>query len=108
MTTGTEKEAGMTMMAAIQVGSVFIEFSRFLPSGSQARWRVERIVALPNLPEHVAIRKLEQIGRESCRERVCKYVEISVVAVALKKKKRKEKLDNDNRNNRIQTLKHTK
>src|SRR3546814_6090128 len=54
----------MTMMAAIQVGSVFIEFSRFLPSGSQARWRVERIVALPNLPEHVAIRKLEPGGEE--------------------------------------------
>src|SRR3546814_11719504 len=28
-----------------------------------------------------------QIGRASCRERVCPYVEISVVAVALKKKK---------------------
>src|SRR3546814_11259354 len=27
-----------------------------------------------------------QIGRASCRERVCQYVEISVVAVALKKK----------------------
>src|SRR3546814_20972112 len=28
----------------------------------------------------------EQIGRESCRERVCQYVEISVVAVSLHKK----------------------
>src|SRR3546814_17333925 len=28
----------------------------------------------------------EQIGRASCRERVCQYVSISVVAVALKKK----------------------
>src|SRR3546814_11796531 len=28
-----------------------------------------------------------QIGRESCRERVCQYVSISVVAVSLKKKK---------------------
>src|SRR3546814_15955260 len=28
-----------------------------------------------------------KIGRESCRERVCTYVSISVVAVALKKKK---------------------
>src|SRR3546814_11424678 len=27
-----------------------------------------------------------QIGRESCRERVCQYVSISVVAVPLKKK----------------------
>src|SRR3546814_20833802 len=28
-----------------------------------------------------------KIGRASCRERVCQYVEISVVAVSLKKKK---------------------
>src|SRR3546814_11618837 len=27
-----------------------------------------------------------EIGRATCRERVCKYVEISVVAVSLKKK----------------------
>src|SRR3546814_14509658 len=32
---------------------------------------------------------LPQIGRASCRERVCKYVYISVVAVPLKKKKKK-------------------
>src|SRR3546814_18074545 len=30
----------------------------------------------------------EQIGRASCRERVCQYVSISVVAVSLKKKQR--------------------
>src|SRR3546814_14862055 len=29
---------------------------------------------------------LNEIGRASCRERVCQYVEISVVAVSLKKK----------------------
>src|SRR3546814_12120700 len=29
----------------------------------------------------------QQIGRASCRERVCQYVEISVVAESLKKKK---------------------
>src|SRR3546814_14521020 len=29
---------------------------------------------------------VEEIGRASCRERVCQYVEISVVAVSLKKK----------------------
>jgi hypothetical protein len=64
MTAGTEKEAGVKVMDAIQVGAVFVEHSRFLPSGSQARWRVERFVALPNLPEHVAIRKLEPGGEE--------------------------------------------
>src|SRR3546814_20211341 len=31
---------------------------------------------------------LGQIGRASCRERVCQYVSISVVAVSLKKKER--------------------
>src|SRR3546814_19167135 len=31
----------------------------------------------------------EKIGRASCRERVCQYVSISVVAVALKKKQDK-------------------
>src|SRR3546814_20266820 len=30
-----------------------------------------------------------EIGRASCRERVCQYVKISVVAVSLKKKKNK-------------------
>src|SRR3546814_19948141 len=30
-----------------------------------------------------------EIGRASCRERVCQYVSISVVAVSLKKKKHK-------------------
>src|SRR3546814_13684136 len=32
-----------------------------------------------------------EIGRASCRERVCQYVEILVVAVSLKKKKQKKK-----------------
>src|SRR3546814_10063372 len=32
-----------------------------------------------------------QIGRASCRERVCQYVEISVVAVSLKKKRKTNK-----------------
>src|SRR3546814_12833655 len=34
-------------------------------------------------------RMMKEIGRASCRERVCPYVEISVVAGALKKKKKK-------------------
>src|SRR3546814_16138591 len=32
-----------------------------------------------------------EIGRASCRERVCQYVSISVVAVSLKKKRRHKK-----------------
>src|SRR3546814_11039918 len=38
-------------------------------------------------PEHRPQRA--EIGRASCRERVCQYVEISVVAVSLKKNKKK-------------------
>src|SRR3546814_17374497 len=34
-------------------------------------------------------RTIEKIGRAPCRERVCPYVSISVVAVSLKKKKEK-------------------
>src|SRR3546814_16326178 len=37
------------------------------------------------LPQHAKQRM--QIGRASCRERVCQYVEISVVAVSSTKKK---------------------
>lgn len=51
-------------VASIPVGAVYVEHSRFLPQGAQPRWRVERIVSLPNLPEHVAIRKLEPGGEE--------------------------------------------
>ncbi|MFN4166197.1 MAG: hypothetical protein ACK4GK_16590 [Ferrovibrio sp.] len=50
--------------AIIPIGTVFVECSRFLPRDAQPRWRVERIVALPNLPEHAAIRKLEPGGEE--------------------------------------------
>ena len=49
---------------AVAIGNVFIEHSRFLPEPARTRWRVERIVALPNLPEHAAIRKLESGGEE--------------------------------------------
>src|SRR3546814_12030230 len=38
--------------------------------------------------------RLRQIGRASCRERVCQYVEISVVAGSFKKKKTKIKTIN--------------
>src|SRR3546814_17715450 len=46
----------------------------------------EDVVAfmLDNTPHYYG-----QIGRASCRERVCQYVSISGVAVSLKKKKKK-------------------
>src|SRR6056297_3681486 len=36
---------------------------------------------------HATARTARQIGRASCRERVCQYVQISVVAASFKKKK---------------------
>src|SRR3546814_3410335 len=48
--------------------------------------------SLPNemRPEHVCEewRDTQQIGRASCRERVCQYVEISVVAEEVKEREK--------------------
>src|SRR3546814_11939936 len=41
----------------------------------------------------IAIKSYDQIGRASCRERVCQYVYVSVVAVSLKKKNTKTTKD---------------
>src|SRR3546814_20972216 len=41
---------------------------------------------IPHLPLARARLAIDEIGRASCRERVCKYVEITVVAVALQTK----------------------
>src|SRR3546814_15846627 len=52
---------------------------------------LDRIAADIGLPRHSRAHALSlrsvKIGRVSCRERVCQYVSISVVAVSLKKKK---------------------
>src|SRR3546814_12226461 len=48
--------------------------------------RGERQVRLRLVHVEGARRPGEVIGRASCRERVCQYVSISVVAVSLKKK----------------------
>src|SRR3546814_12477099 len=40
-----------------------------------------------SLRRRIRPHQLRKIGRASCRERVCQYVSISVVAVSLKKKK---------------------
>src|SRR3546814_18853671 len=47
----------------------------------------QRLVIVPAVIHELAIAD-QQIGRTSCRERVCQYVEISVVAVSVKKKKK--------------------
>src|SRR3546814_21044591 len=47
--------------------------------------QVSRTSAMGTMASTLA-HELNQIGRASCRERVCQYVSISVVAVSLKKK----------------------
>src|SRR3546814_12036437 len=52
--------------------------------------RVERQRAFAQARDHRVAARFDafgEIGRASCRERVCQYVSISVVAVSLKKKK---------------------
>src|SRR3546814_19672027 len=44
--------------------------------------------------------RIEKIGRASCRERVCQYVYISVVAVSLKKKNNISITENNHSNNK--------
>src|SRR3546814_14200475 len=57
--------------------------------------RIARELAFKLLAEsEIADPPHAQIGRASCRERVCQYVYISVVAVALKKKKKRKKQQN--------------
>src|SRR3546814_12750096 len=68
--------------------------------GMSGRWRIDPVEVLAH--DHVLIEtaehrlalhdprrfgSLDKIGRASCRERVCQYVEIWVVAGSLKKKK---------------------
>src|SRR3546814_12167860 len=75
------------------------------PADLPAGWSAERLLLTTGIPvllvpngwqgetigENVLIawnRSREEIGRASCRERVCQYVSITVVAVLLKKKKK--------------------
>src|SRR3546814_20574882 len=54
------------------------------------RLRPDVVVTELNLPQISGLASLlQKIGSASCRERVCQYVSISVVAVSLKKKKQK-------------------
>src|SRR3546814_16003386 len=47
---------------------------------------VDSAVIVAGAPASISTSRAMQIGRASCRERVCKSVYISVVAVSLKKK----------------------
>src|SRR3546814_15566600 len=67
--------------AALEAAQIDLGFTRIVaPIGG----RIGRSAFTPG-----ALVTTGQIGRASCRERVCQYVEISVVAVSLTKKKKK-------------------
>src|SRR3546814_12792085 len=52
------------------------------------RWLIEHAGdRAPFICQAQSLNVFVQIGRASCRDRVCQYVSISVVAVSLKKKK---------------------
>src|SRR3546814_17143129 len=53
-------------------------------------WRMIVYTNRITYAEHVVLVKGAKIGRASCRESVCQYVSISVVAVTLKKKNNTE------------------
>src|SRR3546814_19438811 len=58
---------------------------------SATRHPLQSLADLITIHEHwQETSKPKEIGRASCRERVCQYVKIWVVDVALKKKKKKK------------------
>src|SRR3546814_10119369 len=57
-----------------------------LPNSGQRIYGSQSVLVDPFFPIFDAARAQVRIGRASCRERVCQYVEISVVDVPLKKK----------------------
>src|SRR3546814_18896812 len=66
-------------------------FPEYLDALDDRRLDIDVATQLP----HSALRVFVKIGRASCRERVCQYVQITVGAVSLKKKKQN--------NNRLRT-----
>src|SRR3546814_17186642 len=64
-------------------------YERLGEEGRRAMWRADPIfidAAFDSLIQPYG--SVDKIGRASCRERVCQYVSISVVAVLLQKKKK--------------------
>src|SRR3546814_14894484 len=77
----------LTGRALAPLGAVAAMLTRL----QQSRVALKSLDSLMKAPVERAQNKqfLHQNGRASCRERVCKYVSIAVVAGSLKKKKRK-------------------
>src|SRR3546814_17014593 len=60
--------------------------------GNQSPYSVVSLSSSGHRPPAALLSNIGQIGRASCRERVCQSVWISVVVVPLKKKKQKNNL----------------
>src|SRR3546814_18175340 len=74
-------------VAAVPDVIVFVGPLRQVPKPVSLQLLGKLAVVLPVELDNLYQRVLGEIGRASCRERVCQYVLLSVVAVRLKKKK---------------------
>src|SRR3546814_10948425 len=70
-------------LAAVAVASVPLWIGLFAPLRGPRSNRLEWL--------GLGIGFVGEIGRASCRERVCQYVEVSVVAVSFQKKQKQQK-----------------
>src|SRR3546814_18195076 len=80
-----EPSCAATSLAACATASVFAPDCRMTPMpppGTQLDLNVDSGFSGPSSPRD----KSPKIGRASCRERVCTYVSLSVVAVSLQNK----------------------
>src|SRR3546814_13706030 len=89
----TTSSSGAVIAAAIVIrrSSCRLALAAIL---AQDHWRMKRRPERADSSREAGFAPLRQNGRASCRERVCQYVEKSVVAVSLKKKKDTEQKKN--------------
>src|SRR3546814_17485789 len=84
---------GVASSAKLRITAPFITVGR-APARSRIQPSIPVTVDFPLVPP------MPKIGRASCRERVCQYVSIEVVAVYLKKKTdNNQYIDNPNTSN---------
>src|SRR3546814_11832312 len=73
-------------------GGLCASFEKFVLDAEMLQMMSEVLLPLEVSEDTIGLAAIrEEIGRASCRERVCQYVSISVVPVALKKKQIKTK-----------------
>src|SRR3546814_16375771 len=90
--TGAELEAALFRDLREKMSAAYAQAGQGSVTGF---WRV--LAGLIPSEDRKMVAALQEIGRASCRERVCQYVLISVVAVTFTKKKKHE-------HNKIRTI----